>query len=229
MAGIVGHLFVDRDQAVLLDVIVELRAGERMAERNLNGLDVEFLGEIDALPNGLARFARQSHDEIAMDRQAELLAVRGEAASHVDGGALLDVLQDLLIAGFVADDEQPATGFLHGFQRVVIGGDARRATPGKFQLLQLAAQLNRARLLVIEGVVVEEDLLEAGKVFESPAALVHDIVGRTQAPAMARVGLRPEAERALSRTAARRVERDIRIQQKRDVIAPEIQIALINL
>ena len=75
----------------------------------------------------LARFAGQADDEIAVNHQAQLVAVLGEALRHVDGGALLDVLQDLLVARFVAHDQQPAAGVLHGLQRVVIGGDARGA------------------------------------------------------------------------------------------------------
>src|SRR5438105_3788476 len=46
---------------------------------------------------------------------------------------------------------------------------------------------------------------------------------------MTGVGLGPEAERTLCRTTARGVERDVRIQQKRNVIAAEIEIAFIDL
>ena len=45
-------------------------------------------------------------DEGAVDGDAELVAVLGEAARHVDQHALLDVVQDLLVAGFVADQQQ---------------------------------------------------------------------------------------------------------------------------
>ncbi len=175
------------------------------------------------------RFARQTDDEVAVNDQAQLLAVRREAARHVDGRALLDVLQDLLIAGFVADDEQPAAGILHRLQGVVVGGDARRAAPGEVQRLQLGAEFESACLLVIEGVVVEEDFLQAREVLERIAALVDDVVGRTQTPAMAGVRLRPKAERALGRASTARVERKIRIQKERNVVAPEIQIPLIDL
>ena len=47
-------------------------------------------------------------DEGAVDLDAELVAVLGEALRHVDQHALLDVVQDLLVAGLVADHEQPA-------------------------------------------------------------------------------------------------------------------------
>ncbi len=73
--------------------------------------------------------------------------------------ALLDVLENLRIAGFVADDQQPAARFLHRFQRFVIGGHARCAGPGQIQRLQLFAELDGARLLDVEGVVVKEEFL----------------------------------------------------------------------
>src|SRR5579863_832002 len=99
-----------------------------------------------------------------MDRQTQLLAIRGKASRHIDGGALLDVLEDLLIARFVADNQQTAPGILHCLQRVVICRDTRSAAPGKVQLLQLGAEFNRTRLLIVEGIVVEEYLLETREI-----------------------------------------------------------------
>src|SRR3954451_12839245 len=135
MADIIGHHFVKRDQAILLNVIVELSARKRMSDRNLNGFDVELLCKVDALTNGVARFTRQSYDEIAVNRKAELFAVCGKAPRHIDSGAFFYVLQDLLIARFIANDEKAATSLFHGLQSVVIGGDARRTTPREVQLL----------------------------------------------------------------------------------------------
>src|ERR1700736_3421114 len=40
--------------------------------------------------------------------------------------------------------------------------------------------------------------------------------------------LRPQTERTLRRTAARGVERDERLQQERDVVARDVEIALVN-
>ena len=148
---------------------------------------------------------------------------------HVDGRALLDVLEDLLIARFVADDQQPAAGLLHRLQGVVIGGDARGAGPGEVQRLQLGAKLDGARFLVVERVVVEEDFLDLRERFERVAHLIRHVVGRTQPPAMAGVRLRPQAESAHRRAAARGVERNERIQQERDVVAGDVQIALVDL
>ena len=59
---------IDRDQVVLLDVIVELGAGIGMRDRDLNRLGVEPLGEIDGVAQALASFARQADDEVGVDR-----------------------------------------------------------------------------------------------------------------------------------------------------------------
>ena len=124
---------------------------------------VELLGEVDGGANGFLGFAGKSEDEVAVDEQSELLAVLGELARAFDGCALLDVLQDLRVARLVAHDEQAASRFLHRLQRFVVGGDARGAGPGHLQRLQLFAKLDGARLLNVEGVVVEEEFLHPGQ------------------------------------------------------------------
>ena len=71
----------------------------------------------------------RAEDEVGVDDQAEVMAILDEVACALDRGALLDVLEDLRIAGFEADDEQTAAGVFHGHERVAVGGYARRATP----------------------------------------------------------------------------------------------------
>src|SRR6185437_2451700 len=96
-AGVDHGLGVD-DETVLFGEIVELGSGISVSDRNLNGLAVERLGEIDGVANGLARLARQSQNEIGMDDEAKLVAVAGKVARTLDRRALLDVLQNLRIA-----------------------------------------------------------------------------------------------------------------------------------
>ena len=55
---------------------------------------------------GLSGLDRQADDERAMHLDAQLLAVRHELAGHVQLDALLDAVQDLLIAGLEADEQQ---------------------------------------------------------------------------------------------------------------------------
>ena len=112
VAAIVRHGLVG-DKALLLGVVEELGAGEGVGDGDLDGLAVELLGELDGVANGLPGLAGEAENEVAVDDQAELVAVALEVECALDGGALLDVLQDLRIAGLVADDQQAAAGFLH--------------------------------------------------------------------------------------------------------------------
>ena len=138
-------------------------------------------------------------------------------------------LKNLLVAGFVAHDQQTAAGVFHGLQRFVIGGDARSAAPGEIQRPQLFGKLDGAGFPVVESVVVEEDLLEVrgnlSSAYLHSAATSSEERSRQRCPGMS---LRPQAESTHGRTSARRVKRNKRIQQKRHVVAPEIQIALVD-
>jgi len=100
-----------------------------VGDRYLDSLDVQLLRELDGIEQRFARFAGQADDEIAVDGKAQFVAVLREAAGHIDGCALLDVAENLLVARFITDDEKTAACFLHRFQRFVIGGDARGARP----------------------------------------------------------------------------------------------------
>src|SRR5665213_3684382 len=99
------------------------------------------------------------------------MAIAHKVPCTLNRSTLLDVLQDLRIARFESDDQQPATGFPHGFQRVVVGGYARGAAPSQTKRLKLFAQFNRARLLDVERIVVEEELLHFGEVRLCPLQL----------------------------------------------------------
>ena len=138
VAAAVLHALVG-DEAVGLGVVVKLGAGIGVGDRYLDSLAVQRLGEVDGVADRLLGLARQAEDEVAVDGEAEVVAVLGKVARALDGGALLDVLQDLRIAGLEAHDQQPAAGFPHGLQRVVVGGDARGAAPGQAQRLELCA------------------------------------------------------------------------------------------
>ena len=91
-----------------------------------------------------------------------------KVAGPLDGGALLDVLQDLWITGFESDDEQTASGFLHRLQGFAVSGDARGAAPGEAEWLEFFAELDGATLLNVEGVVVKEELLDLREIFLGP-------------------------------------------------------------
>jgi len=98
-----------------------------MGHRNLDGFHIQLFREIDGTADAFARLARQSQNEVAMDGESELVAIFRELARALNCSALLDVLENLLIPGLVADNQQTAAGVPHSFQRLVIRGDPRRA------------------------------------------------------------------------------------------------------
>ena len=87
----------------------------------------------------------------------ELVAVLGEAPRDVDPHALLDVVQDLLVARLVADQQQAQAVVAQHFS--VSRGDVGLgvARPGHAELAELPRDRFGARQVVGEGVVVEEE------------------------------------------------------------------------
>src|SRR6516165_1402872 len=94
---------------------IQAGAGIGGRQRYLHGVWIDLEGEANRLLDRLLRLARQAEDEGAVYGDAELPAVRAEAARDVDAHALLDVVEDLLIAGLVADQQQPQAAILQDF------------------------------------------------------------------------------------------------------------------
>src|SRR5579872_4312455 len=105
VTALIYHLAV-RHEPVAHREIVQFRARVGVRHRDLDGFDVQFLGELDRVLDGLARFARQAENEVAVNDQPELVAILGELARAFDRGAFLDVLQDLRIPGLITDDQE---------------------------------------------------------------------------------------------------------------------------
>ena len=106
---------------------------------------------------------------------------------------------------------------------------ASGAGPLEFQRLEFLAQIDGAILADVEGIVVEENFLHLREIFESLLDFPHDVVDRTRAPGMAGNGLRPHTEGAHRRAAARGVEGNERVQQKRHVVVFDLQVALVDV
>jgi hypothetical protein len=173
--------------------------------------------------------AGQAEDEVGVDDEAEVVAVLDEVAGALDGGALLDVLEDLRVAGLEADDEQAAAGSFMALSvsRSVVTREVQdQVRPSGFSFSQ--SSMVRA-LLDVEGVVVEEEFLDVGEELLGVRHLGGDVVGGALAPGVAGERLRPEAEGALRRAAAGAVERDVRMQQERDVVARDVHVAGVDV
>src|SRR5215467_15654037 len=95
MSAFVDHLAVRDHESVLDGVVIKLGARICVRDGNLNGFDVELLGESNGVVNALVRLAGQTHDEVAVNSEPELVAILSELAGTLDGCALLDVLQNL--------------------------------------------------------------------------------------------------------------------------------------
>ena len=163
-----------------------------------------------------------------MDGDAEFVAVLGEAPRHVDAHALPDVVQDLLIAAFIADQQQPQAVVAHCPQRVARDIGFGVARPGDAELAELACDRLRARQIVGEGVIVEEELLHLRERISRPADFVDDIADAAGAIAVAADGLRPEAEGAARFAAAPGVKREIRMLEIADEIILDLQVAFVH-
>src|ERR1700732_1087196 len=137
-----------------------------MGERDLDGFRIELLGKINSLLNGFARFTGQADNEVAVNANTDFAAVLHEGAGHFYRRALLDVLQNLRIAGFESHDEQSRASIGHGFQRVVIAMHARSGRPLEFQWLKLGAKVQDTVLADVGGVVIEKNIFLLWEIFD---------------------------------------------------------------
>ena len=116
-ALVVDQLGIGRIEPAVLDrLLVEERARIGRRERDLDGVRIDLGREADRLLDRLLALARQAEDEGAVDGDAELVAILGEALGDVDQHALLDVVQDLLVAGLVADQQQAQAVVAHDLE-----------------------------------------------------------------------------------------------------------------
>ena len=160
-------------------------------------------------------------------RMPSVVAVAREPARPLDADALLDVLQDLLVAGLVADQEQAEAVVLEDLQRLAV--DVGVGRPGDAELPEPPRDRLRARRVVGEGVVVEEELLHLREEPASVRDLVDHVLDRARAVAVAAARLRPEAEGALRAAAATGVERDVGMQQVPDEVVLDLEVALVDV
>ena len=142
---------------------VQLRPGVGVGDGYLNRLDVELLGEIQRSLDGFLGFARQADNEVPVDSNAHLLTIFRELARLLDGGAFLDVLQDLRVARFKSDDEESCSRFGHGFECLVITVHASRAGPAEAYRLELGANVENPLLANVERIVIEKEFFRLRK------------------------------------------------------------------
>ncbi len=169
-------------------------------------------------------------NESAVNQDAELAAVFGEAPRDIGAQPLLDVEQDLIVARFVADQQQPQAVVLHHLQGLVGHVGLGVAAPSHAELAHAARDGLDARQVrgVGEGVVVEHDLLHFRHVLLDPPHFCEDVLGRAHAVAVTADGLRPQAEGAFRAAAAAGVEAHVGMLQVADEVVLDLQIALVD-
>src|SRR5262249_48892283 len=167
----------------------------------------DIRGELDRFLDRLLGLARKSENESTVDRDAELVAILREAARNVDPHALLDVVEDLLVAGFVADEQEAQTIIAEHFQRRARHVGFRVARPNHSQLAELLRDRLGARPIVGEGIVIEEELLDLWEIMPRQPDLLDDMPDTAHAVPVPADGLRPQAERAFRSAAAAGIER----------------------
>src|SRR5690348_5172209 len=123
--------------ASLQQLVVHFCPWVTVRQGNLDGFTVEFSRKIDGALDGFRRLTRQADDEVSVDRDAEFLAVLRKPAAHLCRCAFFDVFQDLIVAGFKADDEKSSAAVSHGLQSFIIAVNAGRAGPAETQRLEL--------------------------------------------------------------------------------------------
>ena len=119
-------------------------------------MGVDLHRPFDGLLDGFTGFAGQAENEGAVDLDAEFMAIAGELFRDFDAHAFFDVMQDLLVAAFVADQKQAQAVILEDFQRGARHVGFGIAGPGDTQLAQFARDGFGARKIVGESVIVEK-------------------------------------------------------------------------
>src|SRR5262249_19374769 len=157
-------------------------------------------------------------DEIAVNADAQLPAVPGERASCFDSRTFLDVLQNLIVARFEADDEEARSCIRHRLQRLVVAVHTRSAGPAKLQRPVPATELWTAILPQVERGVSEEEFPSVWKELRRLFPLTRDVVLGPDPPGVPRQRLRPQTKGAQRRAAARGVERHVGMQEERYVV-----------
>ncbi len=191
-------------------------------------MGVDLDRPFDGLLDRFAGFAGQAQDERAVDLDAQLVAILGEFLGDFDQHAFFDVVQDLLVAALVADEQQAEAVILEDFQGFARHVGFGVAGPGDAEFAELAGDGFGAGQVVGEGVVVEEPFAGLREEFHTLADFGGDVFGAADAVFVAADGLRPEAEGAAGFAAAAGVHRDVGVHQVADEVVLDAEVAFVD-
>src|SRR6266851_6928763 len=111
---------INREKTILRDVIEKFGARVRRGERDLDRFAIHFARKANRFLDRVLALARQTENKRAVNQDADVAAILGEAAGAIDADTFFDVLQNLRVAGFVADHEQAEPPVFHDLEGLVI-------------------------------------------------------------------------------------------------------------
>src|SRR6266852_6033442 len=167
-----------------LPVAQELEELDALAQPAPHHLRVVLGGKPDGFFDRLLGLAGEAEDEGTVDRDAELVAILGEAARDIDPHALLDVVEDLLVAGLVADEQEAQPVVAQNLERRARHVRLGVARPGDAELAELAGDRLGARAIVGERVIVEKEFLDLREIAAGEADLLDHMVDAADPVAM---------------------------------------------
>src|SRR5215510_13669038 len=219
--------------ALALGLVVQVGPGQRGRERHLDGVWIDLLYELDRLADRFLRLAGETDDEGAVHLDSQRVTVRGELSGPLDLHPFLDVVEDLLAAGFEPDGEQPQAVLLEGLQgvewHVYLGGGAPGHALRDQHLPQPPSQVLHPRPSVGQGVVVEEDLSDLWKVLGRSLHLADDILRTAHTVGVPAHRVGPQTERTARATSPTGIEGDEGIERFADLVVLDAQVAPVHI
>src|SRR5919109_1120981 len=181
----------DIEPAILERLPMQKGARIGCGERNLDRVRVDLRGKPDGFVDRLPGFTRKPEDERPVDRDAELVAILGKAPGDVDPHPFLDVVQDLLVPRFIADQQKPQPVVAQHLECRARYVGFCIAGPGDAELAEFAGDRLGTRTVVGERVVIEEEFLHLWEIALREADFVDDMANAAYSVAMSADGLRP--------------------------------------
>ena len=188
---------LDLQPALLLRLAVQLRARIGRGQGNLDRFRLDVASKLDRLLNRLRSLARKSKDERPVDDDAQVFRVARKLPRNIQTNAFLDVDQNLIVAGFIPDEQKAQAVVFHDFERLARHIRLRIARPIQSELSEAARDFLRAGKVIGESVIVEKEFAHLREMFLRQRHFGRDVVRAAHAVAMPAQRLRPQAERAL--------------------------------
>src|SRR5208337_3641947 len=156
------------------------------------------------------------------------MAVPHELTGHVECCAFFYAIEDLLVAGFKADHQDPKAVGSEVFEGLVVDICASIARPGEFEPGESLADFDSPSLIDSEGIVIKKPFTGLRKELHALLQFSNDCGRALGAIFVSPDGLRPKAKGTFGGAAAPGVERHIGMKQIADEVIVDVQIFVID-